>query len=255
MAWPLERPRYAVDLGRVHALEFWQRTPRGLELTRHDVQGYDNAPDLVALDHGPAGRSLAFVGGRYTVGRRGITEATLKKRRTFSSGSRIVRYNAPLFGSGPEARVMSDGLIVGATAWGGSAIANAMLERTNWTRTQKAAGVAVVGFIGGFALARKYPRLALGMIVLGFVELGRLISGAVRVNAWTRQLAAVGQSQQAGQQAGSQTTTPPADTTTTPPGGTRPTGALGLPDPSRNMYGGFGFNPWLAHAQPQRAAA
>lgn len=252
--WPPEdRPGYAVDIGRLNALEFWQRTPRGLELTRHEVQGYDNGPDLVALDHGARGRSLAFVGGRYTVGDRGITEARSMKRkhkkRSFSSGHRIVRYNSPMFGTGPEARVVSDGLIVGGTSWAASAIASAMLERTNWTRMQKAGGIAAIGFLGGFLLARKYPRLALGLIVLGFVELGRLISGAVRVNAWTRQLAAVGTTTTPAAGAGEQPVAPPVP----PVRGTQ--GPMALPNPRTGTYGGYAFNPWLASNQWQQRAA
>lgn len=167
---PKRAPRYLVDLGDVHAIEYRRRVDDDgdgqanatRELYRHQFAA-GAGPELYYDERG----QLHPSGGRYKVTERGITD--MKHRRRHYLGF-IPRVNPDL----THAQIITRGVGTALVAIGANKALDTLLDpffSTDRTRSLVKGGTAAVI---GLMVAKRYPFVGAGFVAAGALEIIQL---------------------------------------------------------------------------------
>lgn len=227
---PPRTPKFGVEMGKVEAIEYRKRrkTSRGKNKGKVSERSYrhDFAPDAEpVLWHDDQG-DLHFREGNYTVTEHGIVDMKSKKKIKYANPA----WGVAAGGGGPQrgawnlydwAKVVG---IVGGVAAGATLAGSYLVDRTDMKQENKGIALLLAGTIGGIGMAPKYPIIASGVAIGGFVSGAMVLSGFLRTRSLQSQLGGGGLQGLRSQQL--QQGTQPQSETSAPIGQTRSTGAI-----------------------------
>jgi hypothetical protein len=181
---PPRTPKYGVEMGKVEAIEYRKKRPckPGSKKVcnrsyRHDFDK-DSEPKLWHDDQG----DLHVEGDKHTVTEHGIVDTHGKKKRPKTSKGKMKYANPPPYDAGeirarpaayPDKMDLASWtnamLVIGGTAVVAGLGAELIASRVDVPDGLKAVVLGLGGLGGAFALADKWPRVALGLGTAGGV--------------------------------------------------------------------------------------